>query len=223
MIDENGNEDSEDLKYFEDFANAEDAEDAEMSDSSPTNPADEVGPAQTAHALFIEERKALIDAARESSRTFDKAILTFGSAVFGFSIAFIKDVAPHPELCTLKWLAFSWAAFASGLLAVLLSFLFSHKACMCEIDNGRKLLNDPKAKCSNRWSPAVNICNYACVGLLFFGLAFWSVFAFQNLAKGATTLSKEQPKYEKVEKGYVPPKAPPPPPKQPSQPPPPKK
>lgn len=30
------------------------------------------------HAQYMEERKGLIDAAREAARTFDKAILTFG-------------------------------------------------------------------------------------------------------------------------------------------------
>lgn len=38
------------------------------------------------HELYLEERKQLVDAARESSRTFDKAVLTFGAAVFGGSL-----------------------------------------------------------------------------------------------------------------------------------------
>jgi hypothetical protein len=40
------------------------------------------------NAQYMEERKGLIDAARESARTFDQAVLAFGSAVFGASIAF---------------------------------------------------------------------------------------------------------------------------------------
>jgi len=48
-----------------------------------TNESDDY--AQRAHQQFIEERKALVDAAREGSRTFDQAVLAFGSAVFGAS------------------------------------------------------------------------------------------------------------------------------------------
>jgi hypothetical protein len=46
------------------------------------------------HAQHMAERDKLTDAARESSRTFDQAVLAFGAAVFGASVAFLKDVAP---------------------------------------------------------------------------------------------------------------------------------
>jgi hypothetical protein len=135
------------------------------------------------HALFLKERDGLIDAARESARTFDKAVLAFGSAVFGASIAFIKDVAPKPEPPTLVWLAISWGLFSIGLLAVILSFLFSHKACMFEIDVGAESLKNPNfVRPNNHWSSLNDWCNYLCVAFLFIGLLTWSVFAFQNLA-----------------------------------------
>lgn len=35
------------------------------------------------HEAFMSERGMLVDAARESSRTFDQAVLAFGAAVFG--------------------------------------------------------------------------------------------------------------------------------------------
>ena len=168
-----------------------------------------------AHALFMDERKSLIEAARESARTFDQAVLAFGSAVFAASIAFLKDVAPHPEKYSLKWLALSWVMFAVGLLAVLLSFLFSHKACMFEIDTGLKALSDQNVlRPKNEWSTWVNRCNYSCVSLLFAGLIFWSVFAFENLTKQSANVSSQRPTNEKVEEGYSPPKIPTPPPKQ---------
>jgi hypothetical protein len=135
-----------------------------------------------AHALFLKERDGLIDAARESARTFDKAVLAFGSAVFGASIAFIKDVAPKPQPSTLVWLAISWGFFSIGLLAVILSFLFSHKACMFEIDVGTETLRNPDfRRPSNRWSSVNDWSNYLCVAFLFAGLLAWSVFAFRNL------------------------------------------
>jgi hypothetical protein len=113
--------------------------------------------AETEHALYLEERTQLVDAARESARTFDKAVLTFGSAVFGFSIAFLKDVAPVPAPDTLNWLRASWWLFSIGLLVILLSFLFSHQACLSAIN-----LAEPKHRSRtkrNYWSLLTSFCN----------------------------------------------------------------
>lgn len=124
----------------------------------------------TAH---MEERKTLIEAARESAKTFDQAVLAFGSAVFGASIAFLKDVAPHPQTSTLKWLGGAWFLFSAGLLAALMSFIWSHKACMSEIDAASATLGRPNVqRPANRWSALTDKCNYVCVGLLFLGLSF---------------------------------------------------
>ncbi len=189
--------------------------------------------ADKAHEQYVEERKLLIDAARESARTFDKAVLTFGAAVFGGSIAFIKDVAPKPELFTLKWLAISWGLFSVGLLSIILSFLFGHKACMFEIDIGADALKNPEvSRPINRWSTATDWANALCVAFLFVGLLSWSVFAFENLAESGGKMSNNPPspsQPEVVKKSYTPPRTPPPPPPsqsvpaQPSQTPPPQK
>ena len=134
------------------------------------------------HTQYLEERKLLIDASRESSRAFDKAMLTFGSAIFGFSVAFIKSVAPHPAPSTLRWLGASWLLFAVGLLLICLSFLFSQRACQVEIDIGEHLLKDRCYKIpTNKWSIVTAFCNYFCVVLLFSGILCWSWFAFHNL------------------------------------------
>lgn len=156
---------------------------------------------------YLEERKLLIDAARESARTFDQAVLAFGAAVFGSSVAFLKDVVSTPALWSLKWLATSWVAFSLGLLAILLSFLFSHRACMHEIDVGAEALGKPDYKRKkNGWSIATNWCNGLSVGLLFIGILCWSRFAFINLSIGGVPVNKVQSVPEK--RGYVPPSPP---------------
>jgi hypothetical protein len=171
------------------------------------------GFAQKDYEVHLDERKQLIDAARESARTFDQAVLAFGSAVFGFSIAFLKDIAPNPAPETLKWLGASWLLFSLGLLAILLSFLFSHRACMFQIKVGERALGGQEDKpTGNPWSKATNWCNIACVVLLFLGLLCWSTFALDNLKHGAAQMNKVQTPTEK--KGYVPPA---PPAKAPSQ------
>ena len=162
------------------------------------------------HELYLAERTQLIDAARESSRTFDKAVLTFGSAVFGFSIAFLKDIAPQPAPETLKWLLLAWSLFAFGLLLILLSFLFSHRACNFQIDYITRKLKDQNYEKRNHWSLITDICNYFCIVFLFLGLVAWSVFAFDNLRlrERAPMNNVPQPTREKVEEGYVPPPPP---------------
>jgi hypothetical protein len=164
--------------------------------------------AAKAHEQYLREREQLTDAARESARTFDKAVLTFGAAVFGFSIAFLKDVAPHPARATVPWLGAAWFCFASGLLLILLSFLFSHRACLFEIECGSKRIADPNSETEkNRWSRFTNWCNFACIGCLFIGLLLWSVFALKNLGQeGNGSVKKIENPPEK--KGYVPPPPP---------------
>jgi hypothetical protein len=174
---------------------------------------DELDIAQKEHEVYLDERKQLIDAARESARTFDKAVLTFGSAVFGFSIAFLKDIAPNPAPDTLKWLGASWLLFSLGLLAILMSFLFSHRACLFEIEDASKALTISGYQHKwNPWSIITTWCNLLCVVLLFLGLLCWSVFAFDNLSRGDMPVNKVQTPTEK--KGYVPPSRPAPAPQQ---------
>jgi hypothetical protein len=169
---------------------------------------DELDVPDKVHEQYLDERKQLVDAARERARTFDKAVLTFGSAVFGFSIAFLKDVAPKPAPDTLKWLGAAWRAFAVGLLLILLSFLFSHRACMFEIECADQKRDDPDCETKkNRWSTITDGCNFVCIGFLFLALISWSVFAFENLGReGNASMDKVVTPTEK--KGYVPPPAP---------------
>lgn len=146
--------------------------------------ADQITYTSEQHAQHMDERKLLIEASRESSRTFDKAMLTFGSAIFGFSVAFIKDVAPHPVTVALCWLGASWSLFALGLLSICLSFLFSQSACQFQIDVSERLLKNPCYKIpKNKWSVATAICNFSCVLLLSSGILCWLWFALHNLGK----------------------------------------
>lgn len=176
--------------------------------------------AKAEYKVFLKEREMLIDAAREAARTFDQAVLAFGSAVFAGSIAFIKDVAPKPVSESLRWLMGSWVLFSVGLLFVMLSFLFSHKACMIEIDVGTSALGNPDYKRPiNRYAACTTGFNYLCVFFLFAGLVLWSVFAYKNLTSGGSDLNQPKPQQpsptDTVKKGYTPP---PPPPKAPPAP-----
>lgn len=134
------------------------------------------------HAQYLTERSSLIDAAREGARTFDNAVLAFGSAIFGASVAFLKDVAPKPQHDTLVWLGAAWICFILGLLCAVFSYLFSHQACMFAIEENGKALDDENYKHRrNTFGWLTTCCNYLCVVLLFIGLLMWITFALENL------------------------------------------
>lgn len=148
-----------------------------------TVPVDSYANKKQRYDQHMTERGELIDAARESLRTFDKAVLTFGAAVFGASVAFVKDVAPKPQSYTIPWLCASWIFFAIGLLAAVLSFLFSYQTCIARIDHSAAKYLDPDRKePKDWWGILTRCCNWGCVACLFSGVIAWIVFAIQNLA-----------------------------------------
>ncbi len=139
--------------------------------------------AEERYKLHLAERSELTDAARESLRTFDKAVLAFGSAVFGASVAFVKEVAPKPQSYTVHWLCGSWVCFAIGLLAAVLSFLFSYQTCISRIDHSAARYLNPKVKEPRDWWGILTLCaNWGCVILIFAGIVAWIVFAIENIA-----------------------------------------
>ena len=89
---------------------------------------------QQRYELYWNERKLLIEAERDGSKTFDKAMLTFTSGAFAISITFLKDIIPFPHQNTLWLLGWSWLLFALSLIAILFSFLASQNACLAQID-----------------------------------------------------------------------------------------
>jgi hypothetical protein len=150
--------------------------------TSTASMTDEHEYAKAKHAQYVAERSSLIEAARESARTFDNAVLAFGAAIFGASVAFLKDVAPKPQHYTLKWLAAAWTCFSLGLLFALCSYLYSHQACMFAIEENGRVLDDANYKHrKNTFARLTNWCNYLSVASLFLGLVMWAIFALENL------------------------------------------
>ena len=132
------------------------------------------------YQLYLDERKLLIDAEREGARTFDKAILTLASGAFGFSIAFLKDIVPHPHSNTLCLLGWSWSLFSISLVIILFSFLSSQYACRFQIDLSYDELMSNKTR-KNVWATITDICNFASIIVLTSAFFFWGCFVFWNV------------------------------------------
>ncbi len=132
------------------------------------------------YQLFIDERKLLIQAEQEGAKTFDKAILTFTSGAFGVSIAFLKDIVPHPFPNTFWLIGYSWALFSLSLLSILFSFLASQNACKKSIELAyEKIMNDKNE--TNTWSTVTLISNYCSLLLLALAFIFSGCFVYWNL------------------------------------------
>jgi len=148
-----------------------------------TENTDEYNGTQSNQQTYKDERDELISAAREGARTFDKAILTFGSAVFGASVAFLKDVAPIPDPSTIIWLGISWICFLIALTISLLSFLFSQETCIARIYEYESRIKNPKFEAKfDIWGLLTKTANWSCVLFLFLGVISWTTFALKNLS-----------------------------------------
>jgi hypothetical protein len=157
-------------------------------------PLDEKAAGKLYH-LYLDERKLLIDAARESARTFDRAVLLVATGVFGFSVAFIKEIAPNPSKDSQVWLVLAWCFFALCITSILFLSLTSQQACMREIslfdDALPHLLageSDFKGG-TNRWRGWTTRLNFVSLAILLLGMCFLAAFSFQNLNRGEVAVN----------------------------------
>ena len=130
-----------------------------MSESNPKDTS------ELKYAIYLDERKFLLDVKREGTRAFDKAILTLAAGAFGLSLTFVKEIAPCAETRTVVILVLAWLFFCASLLSTLISFLTSQEACSRQIKITKvEFLNDDKSqektKLKNRparWTLGLNI------------------------------------------------------------------
>jgi magnesium-transporting ATPase (P-type) len=153
---------------------------------------------QEEYQVYLEERKQLITAERDTAQQFDKAILTLAAGALGLSIAFINQIAPHPKPNSIYCLITAWISFCLSMLSTLISFLTSQAACRKQRDIIDK--NNTKNKAAS-WT---NWLNYFSIGFFIAGVIFLIIFSTINLPKGG----EEAMGKKKVEEGYVPPKPP---------------
>ncbi|HOV99726.1 MAG TPA: hypothetical protein PK595_09190 [Bacteroidota bacterium] len=136
--------------------------------------------AEKDYQLFLDERKLLIEGIKEGARTFDKAILALASGAFGVTVAFMKDIAPHPFPNTLCLLGWSWGLFSLSLVLILFSFLSSQKACKEQIDVSYNVIVLKKEE-KTIWTMVTTILNISSIIALIGAIILWGTFAYWNL------------------------------------------
>jgi hypothetical protein len=163
---------------------------------------------------YLAERKLLMELECESTRSFDKAMITLSAGALGLSITFIRQIAPMPQVKSLLYVA--WGGFILCLLSTLLSFLFSQSAMRKQrgiLDQDYIGELDISAQ-TNLWAKTTKFLNVSSIACFMVGVVFFVWFSITNLPKEEDTVSKEivktaQPEAEDVKKkGLVPPNLP---------------
>lgn len=134
------------------------------------------------HDDYLAERSFLNEAERESSRLFDKAILTLAGGSFGLSFAFIKQVVPQIKIGTTVWLVLGWGGFCLSLLSTLISFLTSQAA----LRRQREILENDYFRNggaeTNRPGELTNCLNLFSIMFFVLGTIFLAVFVLANIS-----------------------------------------
>lgn len=136
---------------------------------------------QEEYQIYLEERKQLIAAERETAQQFDKAILTLAAGALALSITFINQIAPNPKPHSVYFLIGAWILFCSSLLSTLISFLTSQVACRKQRDILDDKLSSKENNKSNKAVSWTNRLNYFSIGFFILGVVLLIVFSAINL------------------------------------------
>lgn len=140
------------------------------------------------YQVYLDERKQLIDAERDTAQQFDKAILTLASGALGLSITFIKQIAPHPKSQSIYFLIAAWTFFSFSILSTLISFLTSQAACRRQREILDQDISEKEHENKNNATYWTNWLNYLSIAFFISGIIFLIVFSIFNLPEGGKKL-----------------------------------
>ncbi len=140
---------------------------------------------QEEYKAYLEERKLLIEAERETAQQFDKAILTLAAGALALSITFMQQIVPHPKSESIYPLIGAWISFCLSMLLTLISFLTSQAACRRQRDILDEEMSQINKKSSgtkdNKAAFWTNQLNYFSIGFFILGVILLIVFSAINL------------------------------------------
>ena len=130
---------------------------------------------------YREERKLLIDAEREASRSFDKTLITLSAGALVLSVTFVRDLKFVPDD---NWKIYvAWFAFILSLLTIMISFLLSQSAMrrQREINDNLFEADGKEVNQQNWYRPCIIVLNWASLIFLIVGLLFFGLYAASNI------------------------------------------
>jgi hypothetical protein len=121
------------------------------------------------------ERERLIASRNEQSGQFDRALMTLSAGSLGLSLAFVKDIAPHPGA---TWaIKSSWVCLAVSLGVVVASFVASTEVH----DRYLNSLDDAQLKLPRWVGSIVTWMNRGAAVAFVVGASLLVYFASQNI------------------------------------------
>ncbi len=136
---------------------------------------------QNEYQVYLEERKLLITAERETTQQFDKAILTLAAGALALSITFINQIAPQPISNSICYLMGAWILFCLSILSALISFLMSQKACRRQRDILDETTSGTCKDDKNKFAVWTGRFNYCSIIFFILGVSFLIIFSAINL------------------------------------------
>ncbi len=133
--------------------------------------------------VYLDERKININLELESTKTFDKAIITLSSGALGLSITFIRLIAPSPKYL---WILFSaWGLLLFSLFTIMLSFKFSIRSLrryrdMLDADQKGERDALKQKNTLARWTSFLNL--FSLIAFIL-GIISLAVFVGTNLCR----------------------------------------
>lgn len=123
------------------------------------------------------ERNRLIDTYNAASESYDRGVMTLSGGSLGLSLAFVKDIAPHPVRV---WaIQTSWVLMVASLVFVIGSHALSvevHRRIIDCLDGSRSYDDQP-------WWVKTGVTRMNLIAGTFFlvGAAFLVYFASANV------------------------------------------
>jgi len=142
--------------------------------------------AKIKYETYIEQRNALVNAKIDQARQYDKYILTLASGTFGFSVVFMRYIAPTPDASTLRLIIIALAFFSASIFSTLLSFLMSQKAIAKQFEitdlwyKSETDLNDKQIE--NKYAVCTTRLNWISMALFTVGGVLLIFFIVLNLS-----------------------------------------
>ncbi|MDA8215610.1 MAG: hypothetical protein M0Z64_10105 [Nitrospiraceae bacterium] len=134
------------------------------------------------YQIYLDERKQLIEAERNTAQQFDKAILTLAAGALALSITFINQIAPNPKPHSVYFLIGAWILFCSSLLSTLISFLTSQVACRKQRDILDDKISNKENNTKNKAALWTDRLNYFSIVSFIIGVIALIIFSIINLS-----------------------------------------
>lgn len=141
--------------------------------------------------VYLEERRALIEAQQQAFQQLDKAILTIASGGLGLSIVFLKDIFTRSAIVHTWLLVISWALFVCAILSTLISFLtsqFAYKQQLALTDKHFANVDESSVMDKSRSKRATEFLNVISVCVLVLAIVALVIFISINFLYGGSNV-----------------------------------